>query len=82
MKVDRTKPPQGCGADPDEMNAQRAEWALTALNAFRRETACDPGTETLHDLLVDLRHWADRSEIPWSQVLGRAMDSYQAEIAQ
>lgn len=66
--------------DPTELNKKRVNWAQTALDAFREVTRCDPGEESLRDLLTDLRHWANRSGICWEDSLASAMRSYRAEV--
>jgi hypothetical protein len=46
-------------ADPEGMNDRRAEWALTALLAFRYVTGTD-WSDAVADLLCDLMHFCDR----------------------
>ena len=45
--------------DPDDMNAQRAEWALQTLEFFKSLTRCDP-EDAVNDLLSDIGHLVDR----------------------
>ena len=46
--------------DPDNMNADRAEWAAAALRHFQCTTGTDY-EDALGDLLCDLMHWCDRN---------------------
>lgn len=66
--------------DPDKMNEKRVKWAQTALDAFQKATRCEPGDESLRDLLTDLRHWADKEDIPWRAAYANAMGNYRCEI--
>ena len=47
--------------DPDEKNELRAEWALTALEAFQAVTGSDD-CDAIADLLCDLRHLCDHEK--------------------
>ena len=67
--------------DPDQMNEKRVAWAQIALDAFQKATRCDPGDETLRDLLTDLRHWADKADIPWKRAYTFAMGNYRDETS-
>ena len=73
--VSRQLPP-----DPDNMNADRAEWAAAALRHFQCTTGTDyedaPG-----DLLCDLMHWCDRNNFDFELALDRARGHYEAETA-
>jgi hypothetical protein len=66
--------------DPENMNADRAKWAATALRAFRKATGAD-AEEALGDLLCDLMHWSDRNNFDFDAALDRARMHYEAETA-
>ena len=64
--------------DPDGKNADRAEWAETALRAFQEETGTDD-EDMLADLLCDLMHWCDREGYAFKEALRRASSHYGEE---
>jgi hypothetical protein len=47
-------------ADPEEMNADRARWAETAIRQFQTITGTD-WDDCVKDLLCDLMHFCDRN---------------------
>ena len=53
--------PKPLPPDPDNQNEDRAVWAITAINAFRKATRTEL-EDALSDLLCDLMHLADRRE--------------------
>jgi hypothetical protein len=63
------------------LNADRAAWAESALNAFRRKTGADHD-DCLVDLLCNLMHWADRKDVDFREALDIAESHYRAEIAE
>ena len=75
-EIDTTKP---LPADPENMNAERTEWASAALIEFRRISGADH-EDALGDLLCDLMHWSDRNNFDFDAALFRAQMHYQAEI--
>jgi hypothetical protein len=70
--------------DPDGMNRQRAQWAETAVRAFRAETRSDD-CDALADLLCDLMHACDaRGDAPgwhFAMALAHAEKHYAAETS-
>jgi hypothetical protein len=67
--------------DPDEKNADRANWAETALAAFMAETGTER-SDALADLLCDLMHWCDREALEFEGELRRASGHYLAETSE
>lgn len=65
--------------DPEEMNDKRAAWAASALAHFQLKTGTDD-EDALHDLLCNLRHWADRAGENFEEVLNGAMQCYKEEV--
>jgi hypothetical protein len=65
-------------ADPEYMNANRAEWADAALREFQRATGTEDD-DALGDLLCDLMHWCDRNRSNFDAALSRAQMHYEAE---
>jgi hypothetical protein len=59
-------------------NQARTKWAGTALDAYRRETGCDT-EDSLTDLLADLMHWCDRSDVDFAATLHGARGHYDVE---
>jgi hypothetical protein len=59
--------------DPDEKNADRADWARAALEAFQAETGTDD-CDAISDLLCDIRHLCDHDKRygAWADALDRA----------
>lgn len=45
--------------DPEGLNAERAQWADTAVAAFQKATGADR-SDALPDLLCDIMHLCDR----------------------
>jgi hypothetical protein len=83
-------PPARVGDDPDEpgKNADRAAWALVALNAFIQETGVDP-EDAIPDLLANLMHLVDRAALPngdrlhpegFRDLLDQARSNYEYEV--
>jgi hypothetical protein len=71
--------------DPDGMNDKRAEWARAALKEFRLLAGSDSDEEALGDLLVDLRHLADRMDMPdevRDYLFERAEEQYREETSE
>ena len=68
----------GLPPDPEERNDERAEWAQSAINAFRIATGTDP-EDAVSDLLADLMHWCDRYGPGFHNELNRARNHYDAE---
>jgi hypothetical protein len=66
--------------DPENMNADRAEWAAAALRYFQCATGADYD-DALGDLLCDLMHWSDRNDFHFEAALSRARMHYEAETA-
>lgn len=64
----------------DVTNADRAEWANTALSAFVNEVGENDDHTDLKDLLCNLMHWADRQEVDFEAALEGARFHYRAEI--
>lgn len=69
-------------AGPVVTNADRAEWARNALNAFAVQLNMQgEDFETqISDLLCDLMHLCDEGEIDWSTCVARAQDHYTEEV--
>ena len=65
-------------ADPENLNADRADWAAAALREFQRVASADD-EDTLGDLLCDLMHWSDRNNLDFDAALSRAQMHYEAE---
>jgi hypothetical protein len=63
--------------DPEEMNDERAEWAMTALEAFKAATGVEDG-DAICDLIGDLAHLCDRySEYgTMARAIDRATEHY------
>lgn len=59
-------------------NLQRAVWAESALIAFRKQTGCDH-EDSLGDLLCDLMHLAEASELDFDAALDRARFHFDVE---
>ncbi|KKL61156.1 hypothetical protein LCGC14_2198200 [marine sediment metagenome] len=55
------------------------KYAKKALKAYRKAVQGDK-EDTLVDLLVDLRHWADRSPYNFQDELDKSAICYQEEI--
>ena len=72
-------------ASQKKRNAERAEWALVAVEAFASETGLDTdedadGLDTaIGDLLGDLMHLCDVEEIDFGRVLDTAQHHYDCE---
>jgi hypothetical protein len=64
--------------DPEGKNADRAEWAGSALRHFQCTTGTDY-EDALGDLLGDLMHWCDRNNFDFEAALERARGHYEAE---
>jgi hypothetical protein len=67
--------------DPEEMNAERSEWADTAIQAFRAMCGTDP-EDAVCDLLADLHHYCDRHGYEWIAEYDRGQMHYDAETQQ
>ena len=59
-------------------NLQRVVWAESAIDAFREQTGCDQ-KDSLADLLCDLMHWAEASDLEFDAELDRARMHFDAE---
>lgn len=66
-------------ADTEQMNEQRAEWARLALGAFMSATGQTDAEESLGDLLCDLMHLCDRSELDFLPLVNKACRMYLEE---
>jgi hypothetical protein len=64
--------------DPDGQNADRAEWAASALRHFQCTTGTDYD-DALADLLCDLMHWCDREGLSFNDALSNGTSHYTAE---
>lgn len=64
--------------DPEKQNQARAEWAATAVRAFRKVTGADYD-DAVSDLLVDLGHYCDREGMNFTTALRRASNRYHEE---
>jgi hypothetical protein len=64
--------------DPDGQNQDRAEWAQSALDAFRNTTGTD-AADALKDLLGDLMHWCDENDQDFDVALDAARHYYAEE---
>lgn len=76
MTPTKTLPP-----DPEGMNADRAEWAATALHAFQTVNGTDD-EDILGDLLCNLMHLSDREGYDFELALERARGHYAAECGE
>lgn len=67
-------------------NADRADWALTAVKVFAEETGMGPdrGNEelftVLQDLLCDIMHLCDVEGVSFEEVFGQARGVYNEEV--
>lgn len=80
-RTDSSSPtPAELPPDPEGMNADRAQWADAAIEAFIAETGTEE-EDALADLLGDLMHWCDRHDGAGSfdHALARARNYYQEE---
>lgn len=68
----------GLPPDPDGLNESRAKRAAETLSAYVRIGSTGEGSE-LYDLLVDLRHWADRNGADFDDVVTKSKASYVEE---
>jgi len=71
--------------DPDEKNADRAEWAREAIELFQEVTGTDD-CDAIADLLCDIRHLCDVDKRfgSWDDALSRvtiAGSHYDAETS-
>ena len=66
--------------DPEGKNDNRAEWASVALARFQEVTGSEDG-DAVSDLICDLHHWCDRSDIvfDFEVELARARTHYEEE---
>jgi hypothetical protein len=74
----RASPATKLPPDPENRNHERAQWAETAVSAFRRETGAD-FEDSLPDLLCDLMHLADRRGWDFAEAMERAQAHYEVE---
>ena len=76
--------------DPEQMNAERANWAAEILGLFEiygesphqeatEEERCGLIEQNLSDLIADFAHFCDRTGLEMRTVLRRAMDHYLEE---
>lgn len=70
--------PSSLPADPDQQNNDRAKWAEAAILAFMVETGTDAEC-AIGDLIADLMHWCDRSNVDFEAKLQLARDYYKDE---
>ena len=68
----------GLPPDPDGLNDKRAEAARVGMAAYVRHKSTDDES-CLYDLLVDLRHWADRNGKDFDDTVKRSQKSYDDE---
>lgn len=68
----------GLPPDPDGLNKNRAQRAADAVSAYVRNGNTDEESQ-LYDLLVDLRHWADRNGKDFDETVAKSKDSYLEE---
>lgn len=72
---------KGLPPDPEGANASRAKPAQIAVEAYKREKGLvDDGQHGLYDLLIDLRHWADRVGLDFEDTNTRSLECYTEEI--
>jgi hypothetical protein len=79
--------PPDATADEGTTNQERASWAETALLAFGRRTGtikqvvgdADDPFQILSDLMADIAHWCDRSNVNLPSALEHATWHYLAE---
>lgn len=68
----------GLPPDPDGLNESRAKRAAGALQVYQRVASTDDES-LLYDLLVDLRHWADRNGTDFDETVAKSKESYVEE---
>jgi len=69
--------------DPDQKNADRADWARLAIDEFRHNTMPDfEMKEVLVDLLTDIAHLCDREQIDLIECIRRASGHYEKETGE
>ena len=68
----------GLPSDPDALNDKRAGQAQEAMTAYMDSKSTD-AESCLFDLLVDLRHWADRSGKDFNDTILRSQLCYAEE---
>ncbi len=68
----------GLPPDPDGLNESRAKRAAETLSAYVRVGNTDEESQ-LYDLLVDLRHWADRNGADFDDIVTKSKASYVEE---
>ena len=81
VKLERGAKPPG-DIDGDNMNGQRAAWALAALEAFMEATGTDAG-DAISDLVCDLVHLTDRQPKRFGKaqdMIARGLRAYAQEI--
>jgi hypothetical protein len=63
-------------------NAERSEWARTAVNAFAVETRTkdEPLDEQVSDLLADLMHLCDAEGLDFNELSERGQGNHEAEV--
>jgi hypothetical protein len=60
-------------------NAQRASWAQSAINHYRKLTGPDDDQTACLDLLADLMHWCAKRKLSFERLSERAARHYQEE---
>jgi hypothetical protein len=76
----RTNTTRQLPAGPQTTNADRTEWAASALRHFQCRAGCDY-EDALGDLLCDLMHWSGRNNFDFETPLCRARGHYGEEKA-
>jgi hypothetical protein len=71
----------GLPPDPKGKNAERAEWAASAIRHFQCTTGTD-WEDAVADLLCDLMHFCDRESFNFDWELNRAQMHYQEETTE
>jgi hypothetical protein len=70
--------------DDNDINDRRADWAQTAVDAFRDQYSGlrEPLYEGISDLLCNLMHLSDRHDLDFDDLLRVARDHHEAEIVE
>lgn len=70
---------KGLPPDPDGANAARAAPAGSAVYTYKHEKGMNADEDGLFDLLVDLRHWADREGLDFDDAIEHSKACYVEE---
>lgn len=62
-----------------QMNSERATWALRAVRAFAEIVGSDNDQEAFGDLMADMRHLADAMKWDFHAALDKSYQHYSAE---